>query len=1101
MSKLSKRIASLSDEKQILLKRKLNTIQPSDSLLPIEPRNSTINEIPLSSAQQNILFDSMRAKETGLYNESYLINIKGSFDPKIFRNAIKILISRHEVFRLLLVGYDSRTYQRLGTEPLFEYREHDLLSSSEFVDDHKLKDLLELESRRAFDLEIGPFIRYFKWQTDEDVYKINLIFHHLIIDGWSLHLFFKETFDIYQNLRKGIHCENPPISLQYGDYVDWEQQWFRSSDYKRQFAYWQGEFPDVPETLQLPIDFSSQDETQPGEEHNILLDSALVSNLTVFCRKEGISLFSTLLSVLFLLLHKICNQNDLTIGVPFANRSHPDTVGILGNFVNTVIIRGRINRTMTFRELAKRVFKKVVGASNNQSLPIYKLNNEIATEPSNSRDPITQVLFSYLDQPQIETEFDDFNFNVVRLHNGGAKFPISLIIGKQKSGEISGVWEYRSDLFRNDTIARINSWYYRLIESVIDEPEQYLEAYSILSDEERLDLVYKSNTGSTPSTIECTIPQCFVEQVKRYPDRLAVIRDDQKFTYRELNQFSNFWANHLLKLDLEFEEPVAIMTDREPWLLGVYLGILKAGGAYLPISPDYPTERINYILEDSEVRFLIANEGYAEVSDLRFAGRIMSNNLFEAIDVLDEVPDPKPSQCPSPHSLAYLLYTSGTTGVPKGVLIEHCSVARLVLEVDYTTLSDGVRILSTGSPVFDATTFEYWGALLNGGTLYLASKYDVLDPSQLKVLIKENKINIMWLTASLFSQLCDVDPNLFKNLDELIVGGEVVCPQRVARVRAYCPELVVINGYGPTECTTFALCYRIEPEESNPSTNVPIGRAINHTRVYILDSMLHPCPVGLTGDLYLGGVGLARNYLKRPDLNESCFREDPFLAGKQIYRTGDRARWLPDGNIEFIGRIDEQIKMRGYRIELGEIENALLAVESIREAVVLAKEQKGNKSLVAYFVGDGDMDESLLRKSLKMSLPDYMIPEFFMKVQEIPLTSNGKMDRNALPDPDWNRAISVDYIPPRNKFEKKLCKIWGRILHVNKIGIYDNFFELGGNSLNAIECITIIERDLKVKIPVVRLMADTLEELANFCSLSQSSLISILEKIKMFKKH
>ena len=738
---------------------------------------------------------------------------------------------------------------------------------------------------------------------------------------------------------------------------------------------------------------------------------------------------------------------------------------MIGFFINTLALRSKLSAEMTFSKLLGEVKQTTLEAYSHQEVPFEKIVDAVVKTRDMSRSPLFQVLFSLQNTPDVpKLELGELQLFTAAQEHTRAKFDIAFLLNENSSG-IHGTVEYSTALYEEATIARMTEHYSNLLRSVVAAVDQQVGSLNMLSATEQKELE-QFNETTTEYPKDKSITALFEQQAAKTPKSIAVVFENKELSYKELNERSNQLANYLIKQGVKAETLVPVCVERSAEMLIGILGILKAGGAYVPIDPEYPQDRITYMLEDTGAEIILSNT----------AGRALlppTEALIIALDSDWELIAKEPSTAtrathPEPGNLAYVMYTSGSTGRPKGVQIEHRGVVSLVKNAGYVSADSTNTLLVTGSPSFDATTFEYWSMLLNGGKLILCGLEALLNSETLKATIRQHKVNMMWFTSSWFNQLADSNPEVFSGLRTLLAGGEKLSEPHIEKIRSLYPEITLINGYGPTENTTFSLTYAIS-EVKDP---IPVGRPLNNRKAYIISQSGSLSPVGVTGEICLGGAGLARGYLNQPELTAEKFIKDPFSDEQdaRLYRTGDLGRWLADGNIEYQGRIDDQVKIRGYRIELGEIESVLNQNETISQGVVLAKEDKqGTKRLVGYVVSSQTaFDKQAIQAWLNTKLPEYMVPAIWVELDSLPLTSNGKVDKKALPDPELT-DLSAEYVAPRNETEQALADIWQELLHIEQIGINNNFFELGGHSLLAMRVVSAVRKELDVELTIKNL--------------------------------
>ena len=781
----------------------------------------------------------------------------------------------------------------------------------------------------------------------------------------------------------------------------------------------------------------------------------------------------TLLAAFDTLLYRYTGQSDILVGTPIANRNRSEIEGLIGFFVNTLVMRTDLSENPSFNELLTQVREVAMDAYAHQDLPFEMLVEVLQPQRDLSHPPLFQVVFLLQNTPLAQIELTGLTVSDLPIASTTAKFDLTLAMEHTDAGLV-GVWEYNTDLFDPGTIDRLAGHFVTLLEGIVANPRERIAQLPMLSAVERQQLLVEWNDTETDYPQDKCIHQLFEEQVDRHPDAVAVVFEGQQLTYAELNCRANQLAHYLRSLGVEPDVLVGICVERSLEMVVGLLGILKAGGAYVPLDPEYPTERLHFMLEDAQVQVLLTQQRFVDKlpedranlvcldTDTQEISQSSQENLITAIKA---------------SNLAYVIYTSGSTGTPKGVVVNHQAVNRLVKNTNYIQLTSDDQIAQAANIAFDAATFEIWGALLNGAKLIIIPKSVLLSPQEFAVSLSEHQIDILFLTTALFNQLASLAPQAFSSLRCLLFGGEAVDPKWVKKVLDKGAPQQLIHVYGPTENTTFSSWYLVA-ELPATATTVPIGHSIANTQIYLLDENLQPVPMGVPGELYLGGAGLARGYLHRPELSQAKFIANPFSTDphSRLYKTGDLVRYLSDGNIEFLGRIDNQVKIRGFRIELGEIESVLSQLPEVKEVVVVAREDRpNNQSLVAYVVPQSQnltssqLPENLgqsLRANLKQILPDYMVPSAVVILFALPLTPNGKIDRRALPAPDFQSELSAKYVAPRNSIETQLALIWAEVLKLEQVGIHANFFELGGHSLLATQVISRSQTAFGIALPL-----------------------------------
>jgi amino acid adenylation domain-containing protein len=853
-----------------------------------------------------------------------------------------------------------------------------------------------------------------------------------------------------------------PLRLQYKGFSGWQAGETYKQTITNQEEYWvktlAGEIP----VLELPTDYPRPlAQSFEGNTISVGIGADDTAALRSLATGQDVTLYMLLLAIFNIFLAKLGGQEDIIVGAPLAGRQDSDLQDIIGMFINTLVLRNYPKGEKSVITFLEEVKENTLAAFENQDYPFEDLLEKLDVKRDASRNPLFDVMFILQNMEAAELEIPGLTLKPYDYESKVSKFDLTVQAFEARD-QLLFSFEYCTRLFKEETIRRFIGIFEKVLKAVIEEPGKKIHRLEIMSEREKRQVLYDFNDTLTGYPFNKTIHELFVRQAEKTPDRIAVTGPHQSheisITYRELSDKSDRLAGVLKERGVQAGDVIAIMGERSVETITGILAILKAGGAYLPIEPDYPQERVDYMLTDSSARLLLTKEDIA----------ISHHPVPGMIPLPGGVPEGRGG------SLAYIIYTSGTTGKPRGVMVEHGNVVRLVKNTDYIDFDEPHRLLQTGALAFDASTFEIWGMLLNGSLLCLADKEEIINPQSLRQGLAKYDIGTMWMTSSLFNQMLDTDIEIFAGLSHLLVGGEALSLAHIAKLRQRYPALRVINGYGPTENTTFSTTYPIDKEHSG---SIPIGKPIANSTAYIVDRWGQPVPVGIVGELIVGGSGVARGYLNNPELTAEKFLPDLYGAyrahrtynSKKIYKTGDLARWLPDGNIEFIGRVDHQVKIRGFRIELGEIESRLLTHPGINEAVVTALEdnQGSHRCLCAYFAAGAEVTAARLRGHLGEHLPDYMIPSYFVQMEKIPLTANGKVDRKALPEPERGRDTGTAYEPPRSEIEKKLAVIWAEILEIpSDIGIDDNFFELGGHSLKATILTSRIYKTFEVNIPL-----------------------------------
>ena len=1047
-------------------------------------------ELPLSFSQQRLWFLDQYEPNSSVYNIPSALRLRGALDIGALEQSLNEIIRRHEILRTTFSMLDGKPIQVIAPSLMVSVPVIDLRDHPEGEREQKAQQLAKEEARQPFDLAQGPLFRSRLLRLGEDDYVLLLAMHHIVSDGWSMGVFYRELSLLYGAFSRGEPNPLEDLAIQYADFAVWQREWLQGEVLEKQLSYWKNQLEGIPGVLHLPTDRPRPAvQSYRGARRSIQLSRELTERLKALSRREGVTLFMTLLAAFQTVLYRYTGQKDIVVGSPIANRNRTEIEELIGFFVNTLLLRSNFSGNPTFKELLAQVREMALGAYAHQDLPFEKLVEELQPERSLSHSPLFQVMFVLQNAPSAAVKFEGLSASPVRLAAEIAKFDLTLSMSEAEAG-LRGSLQYRTDLFDATTIARMTGHLQTLLESIVANPDQRISRLPILTQAEQDQLLIEWNDTQRDYPKDKCIHELFEAQVEKSPDAVAVTFEDQQLSYRTLNKRANQLAHYLRKRGVGPDVLVAICVERSLEMMVGLLGILKAGGAYVPLDPEYPNERLAFMLEDAQPAVLLTQARVMEKLPNRNPNLVCLDRDWEKIAAEK---DRTPITVTAAENLAYVVYTSGSTGQPKGVEVRHQGVLRLLVGVDYVRIDANQSFLHLAPSSFDASTFEIWGALLHGARCVLFPE-KVPIPNELGNILRHYHVSTLWLTASLCNTVIDEAPEALSEVRQLLIGGEALSVSHVRRALGLLPGTQIINGYGPTESTTFTCCYAIPPRLDENTNSIPIGRPIANTKVYLLDSHLSPVPIGISGELYIGGDGLARGYLNRPELTAEKFIPHPFShePGARLYKTGDLARYLPDGNIEFLGRTDHQVKIRGFRIELGEVETILRQQPAVREAVVLAREEvdktecevriadgvgenpkskiQNPKSagpsaplrtrLVAYVVPKQEPAPTVseLCRFLKEKLPDYMVPSVFVFLN-LPLTPNGKIDRRALPVPDEARPkLQQTFVAPRTPVEERLAMIWCQVLGVKPVGVYDNFFELGGDSILSIQIIARANR-------------------------------------------
>lgn len=1004
----------------------------------------------LSPGQESLWFITEFNGKSPLYNIPMRLNISGKLDKNKLSDSLNEVLKRHEGLRTTFTNIEGEpfqvindfVYQPLGTEDIagLTYEE--------------IQARLSAEADKTFDLSIPFLVRWKLYRISGEKNILFLVFHHIISDGWTINLFFKEL-EYYFNRQENTP-PLPELEFSYPDYAHWIKNRIETGFFNEQLAYWEKKLGTNPKPFSLPTDKPRPPvQTYTGNIAEINLSYDLTQALKQFAHKNGKTLFMTLLAAFKVLLLKITNEPEISLGSPAANRNPAETESMMGYFVNSLVLKTDLSGNPNFLEVLSRIQKTTLEAYANQQVPFEMLVAHLAKK----RDSMHHVLFQILFVLENATE-DYPNLTGLKCFNkeiptGTSKVDLSFILEEMNNGTNIKA-EYNTDLYHETTIVKLLGQYQNILSEILINPEIPISQLN-------LDFRPKNVAETTLFTSQLankSVVTFFEEQVQKTPDNIAVVINNEQMTYKQLNQKANRLAR-IIESNCKHNEPlIGILMDCSIDLPVAILAILKTGKAYLPLDPLYPEDRLKYMIEDTETSLILVTKEYKEFVKALNCQSIVMGSIQEQL--LSEA-DSNLGKKISAEGLAYIMYTSGTTGKPNGVEIPHRGITRLVIDSNYFPFNAKHTFLQLAPISFDASTFEIWGALLHGSKLVL---YPERIPSFLflKKLIKDNNISCLWLTASLFNMVIEEDPEIISEIPYVLTGGEALSVKYINLAQRYAPNTQFINGYGPTESTTFACCYQIPPIEGLQLKSIPIGKAISNTETYILSPDLKLVEPGQTGELYIGGMGLAKGYHKRPELTSQKFIKNPFdeTGNSKLYKSGDLCRVNDDGNIEFIGRVDNQVKLRGFRIELDEIENCLLQHECIKDCVVALKKTSGVGQLVAYYTTEGCVSENNrgqtvseqvknhLKEYLAKNLPAYMIPNYFIELEKFPLNANGKTDRSKLPEPlTYVETDETEIAEELSETEIKIAHIWEEVLNLKNVKPSDNFFSIGGHSLIA----------------------------------------------------
>ena len=1100
-------VAGLAERVEVALRADIGLEAP-----PIEPIPRD-RELPLSFAQQRLWFLDQLAPGNLFYNIPMAVRLTGRLDVEALERSLNEILRRHEVLRTTFRAEGGKPVQVIAPELRLTLPVEDLSHLPEAEREAEAQRRVQEEAQRPFDLTQGPLLRVRLLKLGEEEHIATVTMHHIISDAWSMEVFLRELAILYEAFSQGRPSPLPDLPIQYADFAHWQREWLQGEVLERQLAYWKEQLKDQPLMLDLPTDRPRPAiQSWPGATKRFALPLELSKKLRALSREEGVTLFMTLLAAFQTLLYRYTGQTDISVGTPIANRNRAEIEGLIGFFVNTLVMRTDLSGDPSFREVLKRVREVTLGAYTHQDLPFEMLVEALQPERDLSHTPLFQVMFVLNNAPEKALELSGLHLSPLDVDRGTATFDLTLSLTERPEG-LDGYIEYNTNLFDAATIERLVGHFQTLLEGIVADPGQSISRLPLLTEAERRQMLVEWNSTSAPYPQDQCIHKLFEVQVAERPEATAVSFEGAVLTYAELDRRANQLAHYLQKLGVGPEVLVGIAADRSLEMIVGILGVLKAGGAYLPLDPTYPPERLAYMLEDSNASVLLTQShlldrlGVQRKDVKRNPQSAIGNRQFTICldtdwEVIAQEPDTVPQSDVTPDNLAYVIYTSGSTGRPKGTMLSHRGLINLT-EVQRRALglSPESRVLQFASASFDGSVWEIFMALCNGATLYLGRQETMASALELAQLLQEEEISHATLPPSMLRVL---PTDNLSTLQKIISAGEACTPELVER---WSPGRDFFNGYGPTETTVCASLYLCADREP---VGPPIGRPIANTELYVLDRNMEPVPVGIPGELHIGGVGLARGYLGRPELTAERFVPNPFSTepGARLYKTGDLVRYLPDGNIEFLGRIDHQVKVRGFRIELGEIEAVLKQHPAVTDGAVVAREDvPGDKRLVAYVIPDHKPGPTVgeLRGFLRQTLPEYMVPSAFVFLEALPLSPSGKVDRRALPAPDRTRpTLEREYVAPRTPMEEKLAEICAELLGVEKVGVYDSFFELGGHSLLATQFISRVREAFDVEVPLRALfehptvaeLAERIERLKQTEQADMDKIAAMLEKVR-----
>jgi amino acid adenylation domain-containing protein len=1076
---------------------------------------------PLSFAQERLWFLDQFEPGSPAYNISQIWRLEGEFNSKAFEHAINEVLRRHEILRTTFSRIEGKPVEIISAFKPLQLSAVELAAEADARG--SVRTLIDQLVRQPFDLQHGPLFRVHLFRVAAREHQVLFTLHHIISDAWSFEILRREITVVYNPDCDGVEAQLPELPIQYLDYAQWQREQVTGDRLLNEISFWRQQLSGELPRLELPWDKSPcANPTSDGSSEPLAISDELTLSLRNLAQREGATLFTVLLAAFNTFLHRITGQDDFIIGTPVSGRDLSETENLIGILINTIPLRSRIQGDPAFVELLRDVRDSTFSAFSHQEVPFDQIVNAMQLERAHGQNPLFQVVMALHGGYPDEWALGDLRATMIEATTHTAKFDLTLLL-EEAGGGIKGCLEYKTDLFETGSIKRLLQRFQLLLQGIVAHPERRLSQLPLMNEAERQQLLTDWNQTTTPYERDACIHEIFESRVRETPQATALVFQGRQITYVELNERANQLAHRLRKSGVQPDAPVGLCLDRSPEMIIAMLAILKAGGAYVPLDANVPRERLAFMIRDTGVRLIITTGGdrpagaIPSASDGRIGLPVMSalahcgraaergaalrgaqsstnfcatpdvaGELIEVIPVdqdsgLELESRENPRNTTTAESLAYILFTSGSTGTPKAVAIPHRAVVRLVRNTNYATFSSSDVFLQLAPASFDASTFEIWGALLNGAKLEIFPPH---TPSleELGRTLESSGVTTLWLTAGLFHQMVDHQLASLKAVRQLLAGGDVLSVPHVLKAIRELPGCQIINGYGPTENTTFTCCHRV-PRDWSGARSVPVGKPVSNTRVYVLDPYQQPVPIGVIGELFTGGDGLARGYLNQPALNQEKFlrwnparpgqdcsavNEHP-QSGESLYRTGDLVRWLPDGNLEFLGRKDDQVKIRGFRIEPAEVESVMVRHPDVQQAAVVGHSKAGqDRELFAWvtLANGAVFDEPKFRAFLSEALPDWMIPSRIFQSGGFPLTPNGKIDRRVLSELERHDSGCEAGVPPRDATEETLHQIWQQVLGRNSFGVHDNFFQLGGHSLLVTRMISRIARALQIELPV-----------------------------------
>jgi len=1107
---MTKNIDELSPNERALFELLLKEREQKKTPEQIQPlaRSGESHSFPLSFAQQRLWFLDQVHPGNPSYNLPFSRRIKGRLDVAALERSFNEINRRHEALRTRFLLIEGKPAQIVSPSQPSSLAIEDLSGLAISQKEAEVQKIVDEEARQPFDLAIGPLWRRRLLRLGEEEHVLLLTMHHIVSDGWSMGVLIKEIGLLYEVFSAVKPSPLPELPIQYADFAVWQKEWLQGDVLQEQLEYWKQKLDGSPAALELPTDRPRPPVmSYRGAALSYRYSAELRKALNDLSGREGVTLYIVLLAAFNVLLHRYTGREDISVGTPIANRNSIETERLVGFFANTLVMRSDLSGNPQFKQLLQRIRKVALGAYSHQDIPFEKLVEEIAPERALNRPPLFQVMFTLHNTPSPSLDLPALSVETLTTHNETSKFDLLLSMREERDG-LTSVVEYNTDIFDASTIKRMMRHFETLLQQIVEDAEGGISQLSLMSEEERRQVLVEWNDTEAEYPQDRTVISLFEEQIEKRRDAIAIESEGEQISYGQLNGRANQLAHYLRSEGVGTETLVGICMERGVDMMIAVLGVLKTGAAYVPLDLTSPKERLSYMIDDSNIRILLTQQ--------RLLNTLPDNGarvvcLDSHRDVLAENSTENLPHSAAAENLLYVTYTSGSTGKPKGISMTNRPLLNLLEWMRRTTqLPDGARTVQFASLSFDVSFQDMFSTWLSGGTLVLINQAERQDLPALAQVLTQRRVNRIFMPAVALQQLVQGFFNqeqFSTTLTRVIAGSEqLLITPAIKEFFRLTKDCSLHNEYGPSETHVVTALSLAESPDVWP-VRPSIGRPISNTQIYLLDSFLQPVPISVAGELYIGGVNLARGYLGRSDLTAERFVPDPFShhPGARLYKTGDLARYLADGNIEFIGRMDNQVKIRGYRIELGEIEAVLNEHSLVRECVVMAEPDKfGSNRLVAYLVASSEVAPKVeaLRAFLGQKLPEYMMPSAFVFLDAMPLTPGRKIDRRALPSTSGTRPeLEAVFVPPRNAMEKSIAAIWEQVLGLQQVGVHDNFFDLGGHSLLMAQVHDRFQKVVDKKISMLDLLEyPSISSLARFLNKDRTSQPTIKRSDEGIKK-